>query len=47
MCPICLSTLGWMAVGGGAGSGTLAAVFFGLKHRKPKEGNYDESRDRK
>jgi hypothetical protein len=41
MCPICLSTLGWIAVGGGAGSGTLAALFVGLKRRKSKEEDHD------
>jgi hypothetical protein len=45
MCPICLSTLGWIAVGGGAGSGTLAALLVGLKHRKSKEVNDDPSAD--
>jgi hypothetical protein len=41
MCPICLSTLGWIAVGGGAGSGTLAALFVGFKRRKSKEEDHD------
>ena len=45
MCPICLSTLGWIAVGGGAGSGTLAALFVGLKRRKSKELDDDSSAD--
>ena len=39
MCPICLSTIGWIAFGGGAGSGTLAALTVGLKRGKEKEEN--------
>jgi hypothetical protein len=46
MCPICLSTLGWIAVGGGGGSGTLAALFVGLKHRKSKEEDNDRPSER-
>ncbi|HKC04158.1 MAG TPA: hypothetical protein VKC17_12740 [Sphingomicrobium sp.] len=46
MCPICLSTLGWIAVGGGAGSGTLAALFVGFKRRKSKEEDHDRSSNR-
>jgi len=45
MCPVCLSTLGWIAVGGGAGSGTIAALFVGLKRRKSKDQDDDVSAD--
>jgi len=30
VCPICLSMVGWIAVGGGAG-GSAAALIFGLR----------------
>jgi hypothetical protein len=45
MCPICLSTIGWIAIGGGAGSGTLAALLVALKLRNPKEQNDGRSPD--
>ena len=36
MCPMCLSTLGWMLFGGASGGGA-AALTFGLLSRKSKE----------
>ena len=47
MCPLCLSTLGWIAVGGGAGSGALAALFFGFKRNPSKDHTNDRSPDLK
>jgi hypothetical protein len=47
MCPICLSTLGWIAVGGGAGSGTLGVLFIAFKRRQSKEEDHDRSPDLK
>ena len=37
MCPMCLSTLGWIAVGGGTGGGALAGLILAVKRHKPKE----------
>lgn len=37
MCPFCLSALGWIALGGGTGSGAIAAMIIGVKRRKTKE----------
>jgi len=45
MCPICLSTFGWIAVGGGVGSGTLAAMIVGFKRRKSKDRDDSVSAD--
>jgi hypothetical protein len=39
MCPICLSTFAWAAIGGGTGSGVLAALAVAVKLRKTKEEN--------
>jgi hypothetical protein len=39
MCPICLSATAWVAVGGGTGSGLLAALAVAVKLRKTKEEN--------
>lgn len=36
MCPMCLSTLGWMLFGGASGGGA-AALTFGLLCRRTKE----------
>jgi hypothetical protein len=41
-----LSTIGWVAIGGGAGSGTLAALIVGLRKRNVKEESDDRSSDR-
>ena len=41
MCPICLSTLGWLALGGGTGSGVLAALAVAVRRRTMKE-EHDE-----
>ena len=41
MCPLCLSTLGWIALGGGAGSGTLGALIVAVRRGKSKEENDD------
>jgi len=45
MCPLCLSSLVWIALGGGAGSGTLAALIVGARARKAKEENNGRSID--
>ena len=45
MCPLCLSTLGWIAVGG-TGSGTLAALIIAVRRRKPEEEDNDRPTDR-
>ena len=42
MCPLCLSSLAWIVLGGGAGSGTIAALIVGARLRRPKEED-DES----
>ena len=36
MCPMCLSTLGWIVFGGASGGGA-AALTFGLFGRRTKE----------
>jgi hypothetical protein len=45
MCPICLSTLGWIAVGGGTGSGLLAALIVAVRGHKEKEEDDERSTD--
>lgn len=37
MCPMCLSTLGWIALGGGSGGGALAALILAVKRRGKKD----------
>jgi hypothetical protein len=37
MCPMCLSTLGWIALGGGTGGGVLAGLVLAVRRRKPKD----------
>ena len=37
MCPLCLSTLGWIALGGGTGGGALAGLILAVRRSKPKE----------
>lgn len=41
MCPMCLSTIGWIALGSGGGGGVLAALFLAMKGRMPKEEDND------
>lgn len=36
MCPLCLSTLAWLALGGG-GSAVSAAALFAAFHKKGKD----------
>ena len=36
MCPICLSTLGWLTAGGAGGSGVLAMLAVSLRKREKK-----------
>jgi hypothetical protein len=36
---MCLSTLGWIALGGGTGGGALAGLILAVKRRNPKEEN--------
>jgi hypothetical protein len=38
MCPLCLSTMAWLALGGGAG-GSLAAVLVGLRLKGSDDGD--------
>ena len=38
MCPLCVSTLAWLALGGGAAS-TLATMLFGLKLKGSDDGD--------
>ena len=37
MCPICLSTLGWIALGGGTSGGAIAGMILAVKRNKQKE----------
>ena len=37
MCPMCLSTLGWIALGGGTGGGAIAGLILAVKRSKQKE----------
>jgi hypothetical protein len=37
MCPLCLSMLGWIALGGGTGAGALAGLILGVRRCKSKE----------
>ena len=37
MCPMCLSTLGWLALGGSTGGGALAGLILAVRRKKPKE----------
>ena len=39
MCPMCLSTLGWIALGGGTGGGALAALIVAVKRRGQRDHN--------
>ena len=41
MCPMCISTLGWIALGGRTGGGALAALILAVKNRKQKEDGND------
>jgi hypothetical protein len=41
MCPMCLSTLGWIALGGGTGTGALAALILAVRRRNHEEENND------
>ena len=41
MCPLCLSTLAWIALGGGAGSGSLAALIVAVRGYKSKENAHE------
>ena len=41
MCPICLSTLGWIALGGGTGSGALAGLVLAVRRRNQKDEDND------
>ncbi len=43
MCPFCLSSLAWIALGGGAGSGTLAALIIGARRRNMKDDDHERS----
>lgn len=37
MCPLCLSALGWIALGGGAGSGAIAGLIVAVRRWKEEE----------
>jgi hypothetical protein len=37
MCPLCLSILGWIALGGGTGCGALAGLILAVRRQKPKD----------
>ena len=41
MCPMCLTTLGWIALGGGTGGGALAGLFLAARRRNSKEYDND------
>ena len=41
MCPMCISTLSWIARGGGTGGGALAGLILAVKRRTPKEEHND------
>lgn len=41
MCPMCLSTLGWIALGGGTGGGALAGLILAVRRRTLKEDEND------
>lgn len=41
MCPLCLSTLGWIALGGGTGGGALAGLILAVRRQKSKEEDND------
>ena len=46
MCPLCLSTIGWLALGGGTSS-SLAALLVGLKLKGNEDGDdRDDAPDR-
>jgi len=37
MCPMCLSTLGWIALGSGTGGGAIAGLILAVRRRRLKE----------
>lgn len=39
MCPLCLSTLGWIVLGGGTAGGGLAGLILAVRRSKPKDEN--------
>jgi hypothetical protein len=41
MCPLCLSALGWIALGGGTGGGALAGLILAVRRAKPEEDDHD------
>jgi hypothetical protein len=41
MCPLCLSTLGWIALGGGASGGALAGLILAVRRSKPRKDDND------
>jgi len=43
MCPLCLSTLAWIALGGGAGSGSLAAFIVAVRGYKSKDNDHERA----
>ena len=46
MCPLCLSTLAWLAVGGGSAA-SLGALLVGLNWKGNKDGDdHDDAPDR-
>jgi hypothetical protein len=47
MCPLCASTLAWLAFGGGSAA-SLAALFVGLRNRGTDDGDdHDDAPGRK
>lgn len=41
MCPMCLSTLGWIALGGGTGGGALAGLILAVRRYKTKDEDHE------
>lgn len=41
MCPLCLSTLGWIALGGGTGGGALAGLILAVRRQKRKDEDHE------
>jgi hypothetical protein len=41
MCPMCLTTLGWIALGGGTGGGMIAGLVLAVRRRNQKDEDND------
>ena len=41
MGPMCLSTRGWIALGGGTGGGALAGMILAVRRRKPEDQDHE------